>query len=175
MRFEIMSLHYKVHDLLSAAELAELEAFAREPGRTVDECHQWMLERGFTLSRSAVGTWKAAFNTTDKFAASNEVAKGIMEAAKAGGAVALSDAALMNLSQTLFETTLRLQSDETVSVKDLFAMSMALKTSTSTIGQIRELKEKQAAAVNAAAQAAREGGSAADVVSKVREILGVAA
>jgi hypothetical protein len=26
-------------------ELDQLEAFAREPGRTIDECHQWLQER----------------------------------------------------------------------------------------------------------------------------------
>ena len=56
-----MSNHFKVHELLNASEMEELETFAREPGRTTDECHQWLLERSFTLSRGAVGNWLREF------------------------------------------------------------------------------------------------------------------
>ena len=70
-----MPQHFKVHELLSRVELDQLEAFAREPGRTVDECHEWLQAHGFTLSRSAVGSWKREFLLTDSFRASGAAAR----------------------------------------------------------------------------------------------------
>jgi hypothetical protein len=80
-----VSQHFKVHELLSREELDKLEAFAREPGRTVDECHEWLQAHGFTLSRSAVGAVEAAFDASDKFRASNETARALVDAAKSEG------------------------------------------------------------------------------------------
>ena len=68
-----MPRHFRVHDLLKdcGPDLEALREFARDPARTVDDCHDWLGAKGYVLSRSAVGTWKKEFNATDQFTASN--------------------------------------------------------------------------------------------------------
>src|SRR4051794_22339196 len=98
-----MPSHFKVHELLSRKELDELEAYAREPGRTVDECWIWMTERDFAVSRGAVGNWKREFDVKDRFRASNALATTMLETAKGAGVVAINDAAMVESSRLLFE------------------------------------------------------------------------
>jgi len=44
--------------MLAAAELAELQTFARKPGVTVDEAKKWLLDRGHHVARSSVWRWQ---------------------------------------------------------------------------------------------------------------------
>jgi hypothetical protein len=166
---------HKVHELLSREELDELEKFAREPARSVDQCWDWMQAHGFTIGRSSVHRWLRTFLATDRFAASNDVARSLVDAAKAGGTVAISDAATLQLSQMLFEQLLRLQSDEQVDTKELWACSMALKNVVQGKRHVEKLKTEVAEALALAEKDAKAGGSAEAVVSKVREILGIKA
>ena len=168
-----MAARFAVHELLSRAELDALETFAREPGRTVDECHEWMQAHGFTLSRTAVWNWQKKFNATDKFAASNDVAKSLVEAAKNGGTVAISDAATLQLSQMIFEQMLTAASNEEVSTKELFGLSMALKNVVTGKRHLEKLKAEVADALAEAEREAKAGSSGEAVISKVREILGI--
>jgi hypothetical protein len=167
---------------LSRAELDELESFAREPGRTVDECYDWMLAHGFTLSRAAVGTWKQRFTLTDRFGAANGMARALMDAAKAGGTVAISDAATLQLSQMVFEQLSAMQSGVNgkpaqIDTKELMIASMALKNLITGKRHIEKLKTEIGEALKEAEKLAAkggEGGSGQAVVNKVREILGIA-
>jgi hypothetical protein len=75
---------FKVHELLNSVELEELEAFAREPGRTIDECRDWLKARGFALSRSSVGRWLADFKAElrqARLGGSAEVGRSIVSSA----------------------------------------------------------------------------------------------
>lgn len=168
-----MSRHHKVRELLGRDELDELETFAREPARTVDECHDWLLAKGYTISRGAVGNWKREFDATDKFRASNEVARALVDTAKTGGTVALADAANLKLGQLIFEAMLKAQNDEDVSTKDLWALSMAVKNVVQGQRHVEQLRKDVAAAIAEAEKDAKAGGSAEGVVSKVRQILGI--
>jgi Protein of unknown function (DUF3486) len=169
----VMAARFKVHELLSREELDNLEAFCREPGRTVDEAHNWVMGLGYTLSRNAVWNWKKEFDATDKFRASNDVARSLVEAAKSGGTVAISDAATLQLSQMIFEQMLAMQSGEEVATKDLWAMSMALKNTISGARHVEKLRSEVASALAEASKEAKAGGSAEAVVNKVRQILGI--
>ena len=124
-----MPSHFKVHELLTRSELDALEAFAREPGRTVDECFQWMLERGFTLSRSAVGTWKQAFDgqlLAERFSNSGELAKALKGAIQGGNFDDIAEAAVMQLTQVVFESSAALQSGGGVDPLDVQRMTRSL-------------------------------------------------
>lgn len=106
-----MSKPFKVHELLSAAELGELEGFAREPGRTIDECHEWLQAHGFTLSRGAVGNWLGDFKAQimrEKFSRSAELAAQLKSAVSNGEFSNVADAAVMQLVQHVFEQTAQL-------------------------------------------------------------------
>jgi hypothetical protein len=167
-----MAAKFRVHELLDRIELDKLEAYCREPGRTVDQVHNWIMALGYTdISRNAVWHWKKAFEATDKFAASNDVARAMVEAAKSGGTVAISDAATLQLSQMIFEQMLAAASNETVTTKELFGLSMALKNTVTGKRHVEKLKGEVAAALAEAEKTG--GGSAESVVTKVREILGI--
>jgi hypothetical protein len=43
---------------LSKGQMQELVSFATDPGRTIDECADWLKARGFQASRSSVARWK---------------------------------------------------------------------------------------------------------------------
>lgn len=163
----------KVEVLLSRAKLDELEEFARKPGLTIDQVHEYLLGHGFTVGRTAVANWKKKFDATDKFAASNDVARSLVDAAKAGGTVAISDAATLQLSQMLFEQLLTLQAGGQVSTKELWGASMALKNVVTGKRHVEKLKTEIAEALADAEKTAKAGGSGEAVISKVREILGI--
>lgn len=173
-----MSRHHRVHELLDRGELDELESFAREPGRTVDEVHEWLQARGYTISRSGAHRWLREFLETDRFRASNEVARTILDAAK-NDTAAISDAAMLKLGQMLFEQLLRMQegADEAIQTKELWAASMALKNVVMGKRHIEKLQqevgERQKKAIEEAQKVASTGGKTEAVISKVREILGV--
>jgi hypothetical protein len=167
-----MAAKFRVHELLSRQELDKLEAYCREPGRTVDQVRDWILALGYTeISRGAVWNWKKEFESIDRFRASNEVARSMVEAAKSGGTVAISDAATLQLSQMIFEQMLTAQSEGQVKTKDLFGLSMALKNVVTGKRHLEKLRAEVAAALAEAEKSS--GGSAESVVSKVREILGI--
>jgi hypothetical protein len=171
-----MARHFAIHTLLSREELDELETFAREPGRTVDACWDWMLAHGFKVSRAAVGTWKRHFSLSDRFAASSEAAKALMEAAKAGGTVAIADAATLQLGQMVFEKMIELQGGQEggeVSTKDLWALSMSLKNVVQGGRHTQKLREEMAVALKVAEKDAREGASGEKVMAKLRELMGM--
>src|SRR4051812_36729135 len=126
----MMAQPFKVHELLKdhGEDLAELEKFARDPGRTIDECHEWLLARGYTLSRSAVGTWKQSFDEQclrERMNASGGLAKAFMEAAKSGDGMQIPDAAVLQLSQMVFEEAARLASTGDVSTEQLADLALA--------------------------------------------------
>jgi hypothetical protein len=170
-----MPQHFKVHELLNREELDALEAFAREPGRTVDECTDYLLAHGFTIVRSSVHRWMRQFLLSDRFTASNETARALMDAAKQGGTVAISDAAVLQLSQMLFEQLVKLQSDKKVNTKELWAVSMALKNVVTGKRHVEKLKSEIQTALDEASKAAGSGKDANAVVAKMREVLGIAA
>ena len=135
-----MSQHFKVHDLLSRAELDELEAFAREPGRTIDECHEWLQAHGFTISRTAVFRWFRNFRSEDRFRTSQELAKNLVETAKREGTIAVNDANTLLLSSMLQNKLLQLESQEDAPTKELWGVSMALKNVVATKTEVEEQK-----------------------------------
>ena len=174
-----MPRHFKVHELLTERQLEDLRAFAREPGRTIDEIHQKLLEEGFTLSRGAVGNWKQSFDEEllqERFRRSGDFARNVVAVAKEG-AVAVSDAALLQLTQVLFEQTAKLDADGRIDSAELVNLSRALKNAVGTkqgIEDLRqEMRQREVQALAEAEKTAKTGGSGEAVVQKMREILGI--
>lgn len=102
-----MPQHSTIDELLTDdADRAAFEAEARSPKATVDSLLQWLLERGFTASRSAVGRWVQKFRVSlmeQRMGRSGELARAVMDAAKEGGALKVYDAAIMAFGQSIFE------------------------------------------------------------------------
>lgn len=126
-----MAQPFKVHELLKdhGEDLAELEAYARDPGRTIDECHTWLLAKGYVLSRSAVGTWKQSFDALlmqERFSRSSELARAIKGAVSGGDFEAVADAAAMQLTQVVFEQAAKLEQDGELDPLDVQRMTRSL-------------------------------------------------
>lgn len=174
-----MSKPFKVHELLTPAEVAELEAFVRaDRSRTIDECHDWLLERGFTLSRGAAGNWLAEFKDQllkERFSRSGELAQAIMGAAKEKGVAHVADAALLQLSQVILEQSLKLESDGTIDSADIVNLTRGLRNVVAGKDQVDDLLARQKLALVEAEKVAAGGANGKAVVNKMREILGIAA
>ncbi len=167
-----MASRHKLPLLLSGDDLASLEAFVRERGRTVDQCHEWVQAHGYTLHRSAVGTWKREFDATDKFEAAADVARGFL-AAQASDPVGMAQATVTKAQQLVFEGLLKMELDGELNVADLKSISVAVKNTMTSQLDADELRGRQKAAVAEANKLAKAGGSGEAVAAKVRELLGI--
>lgn len=168
-----MSKPFTVHSLLNRAELDELENFAREPGRTIEKCQTWLEGRGFVVKRSAVHRWKQQFDLGESFDSSNDLAKVVMAAAKSEDTISMSEAAALQLAQMIFESSAQLQLNGTASPSEIRRLSSGLRNVVGSKAVLQDVTERQKRAVEEAEKIAKGGGSGGDVVSKVREILGV--
>ena len=171
-----MPRHLKVNDLLTERELEDLRVFAREPSRTIDQIHQRLLEQGYTLSRSAVWTWKQKLDQElmeERLRRSGDFARSLVKAAESSDAVSVADAALLQLSQVVFEQSARLEEDGQVDPNVVVTWTRALKNLVGSKGGVEELKRQQRAALVEAEKTAKAGGSGDAVVAKMREILGI--
>lgn len=169
-----MGQRLQVHKLLNAEQLAELEAWSREPGRTIDQTHEFLLAKGFTLSRTAVANWKEQFDGEDKIRRAAAISHGFLAAGKESGATDIASASLLRFQQMVFE---HLVGSTDADAGDLMRLSIALKTAVQAGQHIEELQaeyaRKNKAAADEAAKLAKAGGSGEAVVAKVREILGI--
>ncbi|MCC6425120.1 MAG: hypothetical protein IT447_16725 [Phycisphaerales bacterium] len=169
--------HFEVHTQLNAAELEELEAFAREPGRTVDEVHQWLLERGFTMARSSAGRWMTGFRKqiqAERFGRSAELAAAIKGAVAAGDFANVADAAVMQITQAIFEQAANLDAEGKVKSSDLLNMATALKAAVGGKRQILDLAAAKfdAEATKLAAAGTRRAITEADIAAVRKAVFG---
>jgi hypothetical protein len=179
-----MPSQFKIDELLKdhGEDQAALEAYARDPGRSIDELQIWLESRGYVVSRGAVWNWKQKFDgllMQERFSRSGELAAAIRDAGRSGGAVAISEAAILQLSQVIFEQAAKLEADGEVDSLDLRRLTSSLKSlldSKQRADQIAaEFARKEKEAVEAASNVAKSGGSPVDVVRTIKEALGIAA
>lgn len=124
-----MPNHFLIHELLSSSELEELETFAREPGRTHEEIGGYLQDHGHTVSKSSVGRWKQMFDQrvmAERMSRSGEMAKAIKGAVSNGSFGDVADAAVMQLTQVVFEQASSLQADGKVDALDVQRMTKSL-------------------------------------------------
>lgn len=172
--------HFLIHELLNREELEQLESFAREPGRTIEEIGGWLQDHGHQVSKSSVGRWKQQFDQTciaERMSGAGGLAKAFMDAAKDGGGLQIADAAMLQIGQMIFEAGARLSAGGDVKVEDLnhLALSMqrlmlakAREEKTRTEMQTRERE-----AVDKASKLADAGGDAKSVVATIKQALGI--
>lgn len=183
-----MARHFKLDQTLTPDDLAALRAFALVPGKTIDQCCDWLEAHGYVLHkpgqaaasadgihRSAVGTWVAAQRATDRFSSSRQLAEAMTEAARGGGVLALTDASLVTLSEQLLAKLMALQAEETVKTEDLVNISNALRRVVDAKSLLEEFRKQQAEAVAQAERLAKGGGSATSVVDAIKRALGLEA
>lgn len=165
-----MAQHYKVHQLLTREQLDELEAFEREPGRTVDELCAWFADRGHEISRGAVWNWKVEFDLNDKIRRSAELSAMYVQTAQSLSPEKIAAASSLKFQQMLFEY---LSEASAPDANDLMKIAQAMKTGLGAHSQLEELKSRQRQAVEAAEAATKSGATAASVVDTMKKALGI--
>lgn len=170
-----MSRHHKVHELLDERELEDFRAFARVPARTIDEMHDWLLAKGYTLSRGAVHNWKQAFDAElmqERFSRSGELARAIKGAVKGEDFGDVADAAAMQLTQVVFEQAARLESEGDIDPLDVQRMTRSLTNLVaSKQGLVKLLAEKFDREVQARQQKRGDRAITADDIADVRKAI----
>ena len=177
---------------LERNELEQLEAFARKPGRTIDQCFDYLCaEHGFVpseefpehprrLNRNSVWRWKRRFDEADRMSVASELADAMATAEDEAGAVDLGRGARLMVLQRLVNQIAEMGDDANISVLNKFSTTLEKLTRTGRHsvkleGELIELKNQQADAVRAAEAAAKSGKSATDVVSTIKQALGITA
>lgn len=176
-----MSRPHKIDVIVTdAAERAELEALARSPGVTIDAIYTWLTGHGYEIGRTAVHNWRSDFRETlEGVKRSAELAQSFVSVARDAGAVAVSDAAVLRLSQVLMEQSLMLESGGQIDPDDLVKLTASLKNVLQSKAQIEELRRQHEAqkqqAVEEAQKVAAAGGSAESAVQAMKKALGITA
>jgi hypothetical protein len=169
-----MARHHKVSETLSPEDFEALKAFVREKNlaRTTDECHEWLLARGYTISRGATWNWLDSFRLEEKTQRAGDMARQYLDAARESDPNAVTEASLRKFEEKVFDW---LVSDQQASADDLASIANAMRRGIGSRREVLELKRQQAEALAAGEKAAAEGKSAADVVSTIKTALGIAA
>jgi hypothetical protein len=156
------------------------EDFARDPGRTIDDCREWLQAKGYVVSRNAVWRWLADYRTQlsiQKTSGASQMANAVMEAARQSGGLGIADAAVQQIGQLLFEAAAARSMDDQIDPKDLSTMALSLQRLMLAKGRLEdtrsEMERRQLQAVEAGEAVAKQGGDARSVVDKVREVLGL--
>lgn len=119
------------------------EAFARDPGRTIAECHEWLQARGYVVSRNAVWRWLGDYRTQlqiEKTTGASRMATALMETAKQSGGLGIADAAVQQIGQLLFEAAASRSMDDQIDPKDLSTMALSLRHLMSAKASLEETR-----------------------------------
>jgi hypothetical protein len=171
-----MSRSHKVLEVVKdRAELDSLEAFVRDdPDCTVDKTHEWLLGKGYVISRGAVHNWLREFKANDEVRRAAEISRAYLDLGKEVGAVGVADASLQRFQQLLFS---HLMDEGAKDAGDLMKLSISLKTAVQSGRQIEQLRQEQAAreqkAIEEADKVVKAGGGGEAVAEKMRELLGL--
>lgn len=165
-----MARKLRVLELVPRPELDQLEAFAREKSRTVDEIHDWLLSRGYTMARNAAWNWKTIFEAEDATRRASEISTAYLEAAGQTDQTSVARAALRKFQELVLDYTM---SATDADAGELMKLAGAMKMGMNTQQIIVELQEKQTEAVKAAEQQVKTGTSAGDVVATIKKALGI--
>jgi hypothetical protein len=82
---------------LTEQRLEELEEFARQPGRTGSEVHEWLKGHGVQTSERSVYRWLQDFRLEDRTRRASEVARTYLDAAREADPAAIAEASLRPL------------------------------------------------------------------------------
>lgn len=179
-----MPLPYKVEELLTAEELTGLRAWLREKRRTVDQTHEWLQARGYTLSRSAVGAWlqkERSEEAAEAMRMSSSVARALIDAARDEGSVGVQDAAILQLGHAVVEKLTDLQAGGELPTRDIAQLALSMQRLTYSKRQVEtvrakireEMQAEQAAALAKAEASVPKDASPADVFREARKLLGI--
>lgn len=118
--------------------LEQLEEYARQPGRTGDEVHEWLTERQVQTSRSSVYRWLQDFRLEDRTRRASEVARQYLAAAQEADPQALTEASLRKFNELVFDALAN--GERELSTGDLMKLSVALKTGLNAQQLVHDLR-----------------------------------
>lgn len=176
---------------LDAEQLDALEEFARQPGRTIQQCRDYLVaELGFVfaedfpthpkrISKSAMGRWKQDLDErliAERSAASGRLAKAIEKSLRDTGGAAVHEATTMLLGQLISDAAQAADPKE-ISTKDIANLSLAAQRV--TLAQLRNedvkarYEDRQRRAAAEVKTMAKNGASGSQIADKLGELLGL--
>lgn len=178
--------HFKIDDLLSELDRkAYAQHLAGNP--TVDQCVEWLMQRGYMIGRSSVHRHRQEFSRKlSQMHRSYNEAKAVIELQQDGSGIELEDATLKIMTHRVLNgLVLAGDDDEPIAAKDIpaYAHAVARLMSAATSGgrlklarekALREAEAKINAAVEARLKAHPEAlvivqGAIAETVAELRE------
>jgi hypothetical protein len=170
-----MPRHFKIDDLLEAQDREAFNDFLRAKKATIDEGVEWLMQRGYKLSRNAVNNYRRNFEESLKrLRESSEFARNLMAAAKAGGGVTdIADANLMQLQIKLSEILFREDGEEGADAGELMKVAISLRSGVATKKELEELRAKVKEALDAIeAKGAKRTITAQDIADVRKAVFG---
>jgi hypothetical protein len=131
---------------------------------------------GEKISRNAAWNWKTGFEARlmeERFSRSSELATAIKGAVNKGSFGDVADAAVMQLTQVVFEQASQLEAGGEIDPLDVQRMTRSLRNLVGSKSELEQYKTLATTALKTGEQMARTGASGEAVVNKVREILGI--
>jgi len=174
-----MPRHFKVEEILDEAEWREYKALLEgRPVPTVDALLEWMVGKGYRISRGAVWKHRKSFDERlDRIREVTDTSVALADAARNGGD--LSEGNVLKFQQILQDKLFGVDVEELTS-DDMAKLSRALRASVvskrdevALRGEISELRRREHEAVTAAENAAASGAGAADVVATIKKAMGI--
>jgi hypothetical protein len=171
-----MSKPFRVLEVVKdRAEMDAFEAFVRnDPACTVDKAHEWLLAKGYRISRGAVGNWLSDFKSADEVRRAAETSKAFLDLGKEAGVTGVAEATLQRFQQLLFAHLMDKGAADAGEFRKLATAMNAAVQSGRHIEKLREeVASRQQQAVEEAEKVAKGGGSGEAVANKMRELLGL--
>lgn len=176
-----MSRHFKIQDTLNELEFHEYSALLKRlPPPTVDECLEWLIAKGYKVSRTAVWTHKKNFDQSlDSLRASAEMAKTFSQVAKESGLVGMTDATLQRVTQLQMEWAFSQANGGDLTAEDLERFAKSMNQLISAAQRNEDLRKRFDDAIKVlqaktetAAAGAKGGISDADIAEARKAIFG---
>ncbi|MGD9504554.1 MAG: phage protein Gp27 family protein [Syntrophobacteraceae bacterium] len=165
--------HSRIEDELPLEIREQVDRLLIEGGATYDDIRDWLAERGYDISRSAIGRYGQDFmGTYRRLRIIEDKARALVS--EAGDGMALDEAVSKMFSQMILEA---LVAGDLDLKKQGRLIGDFAKLQSSTVQRERlksELRKKAQAAAEEVAEVARKGGLSEDAIRQIEEqVLGI--
>lgn len=122
-----MPRHFRIDELLSPEDLEALKEFVREKNltRTQEECHTWVMAKGYRISSGAVWNWLDSFRMEEKTRRAAEISSTYLAAASEADPTAVAQAAIRKFQELVLDYVVRA---EDADAGELMKIAIAMKT-----------------------------------------------
>lgn len=166
--------HSKIAKALSEADKKDLHKRLATPGVTYDDITRWLKDKGYEISRSAVGRYGKGFSAKlERIAEVEQKAKAIVS--EVGDGLAMEEAAAKVFTEKVLTHLLTIDDLAGQKFGGLMASFAKLQASSATRERLKaDVGKKASKAAGEVKKLAEKGGLSKDAVEAIeREILGI--